>query len=160
MTQPNDLTAVPSTIQAIVSIFAIANPIDSNNRPIMVWYGQELGVFAEPTTIEINGVSMTQEPAELGPNFRREEEFLVHCKITVFSGEGTSDQDHFNRMNDAWTIWKALQVAVANNPTLNNNVRYAEFVSVDDLPTTTPRGNAMHQLAFELRCEQRVSSLS
>jgi hypothetical protein len=160
MTQPNNLTAVPATIQALIGIFGAAAPLDPNNRPIMVWYGRELGVFSEPTTIEINGVSQTQSPAELGPTYRREEEFYVHCKVSVFSGEGADSQDHVNRMIEAWNVWKALEVAVANNPTLNGNVRYAEMVSVDDLPSTSPRGSAMHQLSFELRCEQRVTSLS
>lgn len=160
MTQPNTITAVPATIQALVSIFSAAAPMDPNNRPIMVWYGRELGAFAEPTTIEINGVSQTQTCAELGPSYRREEEFLIHCKITVFSGEGADSQDHINRMIEAWNVWKSLEIAIANNPTLNQNVRYAEMASVDDLPSTTPRGSAMHQLTFEVRAEQRVTSLS
>ena len=160
MTAPNTITAVPNTIQALVSIFQAAAPMDLNNRPIMVWYVRELGVFAEPTTIEINGVSQTQMPAELGPTYRREEEFIVHCKLTIFSGEGADSVDHINRMVEAWNVWKLLEIAIANNPTLNGNVRFAEMSSVEDLPSSTPRGTAMHQLTFEIRAEQRVTSLS
>jgi len=157
---PNDLTSVPSTIAALVSIFGTACPIDPSNRPILVWYGQELGVYQTPTTIEINGASQTQTPAELGPTYRREEEFLIHGKISLFSGEGADVIDHLNRMNECWNIWKSLQTAVANNPTLNGNVRFAEFSSAEDMPSSTPRGNAMHQIMFDIRCEARVTSLS
>jgi len=125
-----------------------------------VWVGAELGVFQTPTTIEINGVTGDQQPAELGPNYRREETFSIHCKITVFAGEGSTPTDFLNRMDDTWTVFNAIEVAVANNPTLTQVVRYAECGDMDYVPTTTQNGSAMGQLTFEVRCSQRVTSLS
>lgn len=140
--------------QSLFSILSGLFPLDT------VWLGTELGVFQTPTTIEINGITGDQQPAELGPNYKREETFAIHCKITVFSGEGSTSTDFLNRMSDTWAVFDAIEIAIANNYTLTNVVRYAEIGETDYMPTTTQNGSAMGQLTFEVRCSQRVTSLS
>lgn len=153
-------SAYPAAVQQLIQVFTAAYPTDATGTPVMVWYGVELGVYSAPTTIEINGYTGDQEPAELGISYRREETGSIHCKITVYAGNGADSVDHVNRMVDCWNVWDALEVAVANNPTLNGTVRFAELGAMDDTPTTTGQGMAMGQLVFDVRYSARVQSLS
>lgn len=160
--QPADITAIPGTLPYLVTLYQTAYPMDTNNVPVVVWFGVELGVWSSPTTIEINGVEPAdQEPAELGPDYRREETFSVKCKITVFSGTGANGTpDFLARMTDCFTVWKALEIAVANDPTLGGNVRFAEFGEMQYEPTTDGKGDAVGTLLWVVRCQARVTSLS
>ena len=159
---PVDITAIPGTITYLVTLFGTAYPMDANNVPVLVWFGTELAAYSSPTTIEINGVDLAdQEPAELGPNFKREETFTVKCKITVFNGEGANGTpDFLARMTDCFAVWKPLVIAVANDPTLGGNVRFAENGEMIYTPTTDGSGRAMGSLTWGVRCQQRVTSLS
>lgn len=136
--------------------------MDPNNVPVTVWFGSELAVWSGPTTIEINGVEPAdQEPAELGPTYRREEVYSVKCKITVFNGEGANGStDFLTSMDNCWNVWIALEIAVANDPTLGGNVRFAEFGEMVYEPTTAANGAAMGTLLWVVRCQARVTSLS
>lgn len=159
---PSDISAIPGTLPYLVTLFGNAYPMDADNVPVLVWFGAELTTFSSPTTIEINGIDVAdQEPAELGPNYKREETFTVKCKITVFNGEGANGStDFLDRMNDCFTVWKALVIAVANDPTLGGNVRFAENGEMAYLPTTDATGRATGTLIWGVRCQQRVTSLS
>ncbi len=159
---PASVTAIPGTIHYVYNLFGATYPMDANNVPTLVWFGSELAVFSAPTTIEINCVDPAdQEPAEMGPNYRREELFSLKCKITVYSGEGANGAtDFLARMDDCFTVWKALAIAVANDPTLGDNVRYAEFGEMEYMPGTDASGRATGCLTWSVRCSQRVTSLS
>jgi hypothetical protein len=147
-------SCIPAAVHALFDLYQATYPADT------VWFGAELGTFATPTTIEINNVSGDQQPAELGPNYRREEVFSVACRITVFSGEGSDPIDFLNRMDDTYAVFNALEIAVANNPTLSGTVRFAECGQMDYEPTTDAKGMAMGHLTFVVRCSQRVTSLT
>jgi hypothetical protein len=162
MATPASVSAIPGTIPYLFNLFATTYPMDPNNVPTFVWFGVQLTAFSAPTTIEINGVGPAdQEPAEMGPNYKREETFSVNCRVSVFNGQGASGStDFIARMTDCFTVWKALEIAVANDPTLGNNVRYAEFGDMEYEPTTDGSGRAMGCLTWCVRCSQRVTSLS
>ena len=159
---PASITSIPGTVNYVYNLFSTTYPYDANNVPTFVWFGTELAAFSAPTTIEINCVDPAdQEPAELGPNYRREELYSIKCKITVFNGQGAGGAtDFLARMDDCFTVWKALEIAVANDPTLGGNVRYAEFGEMNYEPTTDGSGRAMGCLTWCIRCSQRVTSLS
>lgn len=159
---PASITSIPGAVNYLFTLFQTAYPIDANNVPVMVWFGTELGAFSAPTTIEINGIDPgDQEPAELGPNYKREETYAIKCKISVFSGSGANGAtDFLARMNDVFTVWKALEIAVANDPTLGGNVRFAEFGDMAYEPTTDGSGRATGCITWCVRCQQRVTSLS
>jgi hypothetical protein len=147
-------SCIPAATQSLFSIFTAAYPLYT------VWVGNELGVFATTDTIEINSVSADQAPAELGPSYRREEVFSVHCRITVIRGDASDPASYLGAMTDAFTIFNGLEAAVANNPTLTQVVRFAELGEMEYDPTTTAQGMSMAVLSFVVRCSQRVNSLS
>lgn len=154
-------SAIPGTIDDLITVFGTAAPTDTNNEPIMVWFGAELGVFTSPTTIEINGVDpVTREWAVLGPDYTIEEHFSVKCKISVFSGLATSLQDFIATKNLVFGVWNALEMAVANNPTLDGNVRLAWFDECMYEPSQDAAGQACGEITWVVKCEARVSTLS
>lgn len=159
---PASITSIPGTVNYLFDLFGTTYPLDANSVPTLIWFGVTLTTFSAPTTIEINEVEPAdQEPAELGPSYRREELYSIKCKITVFNGEGSNGaSDFLARMNDCFTVWKALAVAVANDFTLGGNVRYAEVGELCYEPTTDGSGRAMGCLTWVIRCSQRVTSLS
>jgi len=147
-------SCIPAATQSLFSLFSTTFPLYT------VWFGNELGVFATNNCIEINAVSGDQVPAELGPDYRREEVFSVHCRITVIRGDASDPASYLGCMTDAWTTFNALEVAVANNPTLTQVVRFSELGEMEYEPTTTGQGLAMGVLTFVVRCSQRVNSLT
>lgn len=158
---PAHITSIPGAIADLVTVFGNACPYDPNNEPITVWLGAELGVFAAPTTIEINGVdAVLREWASLGPDYMIEEQYSIKCKLSIFVGEGSAITDFLGVMNSAWSIWETLEIAVANNPTLDGNVRLCWFDETNYEPTTDAMGRAMGVISWVIKCEARVSTLS
>ena len=159
---PAHITAIPDTVDYLISLFQTTCPYDSNNEPIRVWFGVQLGVWQAPTTIEINKIQpIMREWAELGPTYRVEEHFSVWCKITVFSGEGMGGTPDFQASkNSVFSVWGALEKAVANDPTLGGNVRVCRFDDVNYEPTTDAAGRAAGMITWAITCEARVTTLS
>ncbi len=158
---PAHITSIPGAVADLVTIFGVTCPYDSNNEPIVIWLGEELGVFSSPTTIEINKVEpVVREWAELGPTYRIEEQYSIQCKLSVFTGQGSTLPDFLSSMNSAWSIWEALEIAVANNPTLDGNVRLCWFDETNYQPTTDSTGRAMASINWVIKCEARVTTLS
>lgn len=158
---PAHITSIPGAVSDLVTIFGVTCPTDPNNEPIVIWLGEELGIFSSPTTIEINGVDpVIREWASLGPDYRIEEQYSIKCRLSVFAGEGSVLTDFLNVMNAAWTIWEALEIAVANNPTLDGNVRLCWFDETNYQPTTDAQGRAMACINWTIKCEARVYTLS
>lgn len=156
-----DITSIPPALSALFAIFSAAYVTDSTGQAVTYWFGAVLPAWEAATTVELNGVHPAdQQPADLGPRYTREETFSVDSRITVFSGTAPSAASFIANMGDVWNVWKALETAVANNPTLNNTVRYAEFGEMDYTPATDGKGLAMGTLTWFVRCSQRVTSLS
>lgn len=123
----------------------------------------DLSQYVAPVTLQIMEVVGNADPAELGPNFRREETYSIVCEIVTFAG----DQDYLTRFNDAMTVYNAICVAVGNNPWLSTSglndataaVRFAEVGDFSIAPHATPIGQSVCSLQFHVRCSQRVDSL-
>ena len=75
-------SSVPGAVGALITILTAALPGDAT-----VWFGKALPVYTAPLTLQILKVSGDQEPAELGPSYRREETFSIHCELTSFAGD-------------------------------------------------------------------------
>ncbi len=159
---PAHISAVPGAIDYTVNLFSVTCPTDSSNVPIMVWFGAELGVWQEPTTIELNAVHpISRKWVQLGPTFRIEEDFSIQCKITVFSGEGAGGTTDFLTAKDnVFSVWDTLEMAVANDPTLGGNVRISWFDDADYQPAVDAAGRAMGLMTWVIKCQARVTTLS
>jgi hypothetical protein len=56
---------------AVANLLEIATSVLPSNS--LVWMGELVPKFTAPITLQITGVTGEQAPAELGPNYRREE---------------------------------------------------------------------------------------
>jgi hypothetical protein len=159
--QPAHITSIPNAITFLVNLFQTTCPYDSNNEPITIWLGEELGVFSAPTTIEINGVDpVDRQWASLGPNYLIEEDYSIKCKVSSFTGEGSSVTDFLSVMDSVWTIWEALEMGIMVDPTLGGYVRVCWFDETIYEPTTDGTGRAMAAISWVIKCEARVTTIS
>lgn len=155
------ITSIPPALQALFTVFEAAYPTDANGEAVLYWFGQSLPAWQPSTVVEITGVGPAdQQPASLGPDYLREETFSVDCGITVFQGVTPTAANYFTNMNAVWNVWIALEKAVANNPTLNGTVRFAEFGELTYEPATDAKGLVMGTLKWFTRCSARNFSLS
>jgi hypothetical protein len=155
------ITSIPDAIDQLFTIYQAAYPTDANGEAVYFWFGKELGAWSAPTTVQVIGVHPAdQEPAALGPDYTREELFSIECKLTVFGGMAPTLQSFLANKNSCWAAWKALAIAVANNPTLNGVVRFAEFGELDYIPDVDNKGMTMGTITWLAKCSQRVYSLS
>lgn len=130
---------------------------------VQVYYGKTLSQFTSPQTVQILGWTGDQEPAELGPSYRREETFQLHCEIVSWS-----DGDDFNaRETEVMDLFYTIATTIGNNPTLPSTyggtdgaVRYAEVGSFTFTPDMDGSGHSSGTLQFAVHCSQRVTSLT
>jgi hypothetical protein len=113
-------------------------------------------VYSAPITLEVYGFTGRQEPAELSPQARREEEFDINCCVSSYQG----DDDLESRMDEAQSAWALLSVAVGNDYTLGNTVRWAQMTEYTFVPDTDTSGKALGSVEFKINCQQRIDSLT
>ena len=144
-------SSIPNAVQQFITIAATVMPSQS-----VFWFGKALPVYTQPWTLQINEITADQQPAELGPTYRREELFELHGILSSWAG----DSDNISRLNEVFAMFADITVAVANNPTLNSAVRFAECSPVQYVPDVDPKGFSLGELNFEIRCSQRITSLT
>ncbi len=155
------ITSIPNALTQLFAVYQAAYPTDANGEPTYYWFGAVLSAWSAPTTIEINGVHPAdQEPVTLGPDYQREETFSIDCRLTMFNGSTPTTANYFLMMNNVWAAWTALEIAVANNPTLNGVVRYSEFGEMDYEPVADGKGMCMGALTWVVRGSARNYSLA
>jgi hypothetical protein len=143
-------SSIPAALTSLIQILTAALPATTQ-----VNVGPELPRYVAPQTLEILGVTGDQEWAELGGNYKREETYAIHCKLTAWAG----DADWESRFQEALVLFDTVSVAVGTNPTLNSTVRLSEVGSLDLVPILTERGSAAG-FAFQVHASQRIQSLS
>lgn len=145
-------SSVPGALVAIMSIAAAALPAGTT-----VHYGPELFAYAAPLTFMISQIPGDQVPAELGPDYRREETFSFTCSLIYYEG---GVPDFVAHLQTLMTNFVLLSRAIANNPTLNQAVRFAEVGNFLISPETDANGQSATTIDFSIRCQQRVTSLT
>lgn len=140
---------IPATLNYFIQLCQATLPADR-----LVYFGKRLAKYTAPITLQVAGITGDQVVAELGPSYRREETFALHCVLSAFSG----DQQYIDRFNDIFNDWSAITIAVANDPALGNNVRYAEVGNMSYLPEATTHGMSIGDLSFDVRCQVRITS--
>jgi hypothetical protein len=113
-------------------------------------------MFTAAITLQVLAIVGDQTPAELGPNYRREETYSIMCELTAYAG----DEDYTARLSEAMTAFGLVEVAVANDADLGGNVRFAECGNFTFTPDSNAPGKCIGQLAFDVRCSARVNSLT
>lgn len=152
-------SSIPGAVSNLYSLLTVAF---EDQETVLVYYGKTLETFVSPQTVQINGWTGDQEPAELGPSYRREETFQIKMEIDSFSG----DQDYLSRQTEVMDLFATVSTVVANNWTLpstyggtDGTVRYAEVGTF----TFTPESNggmSLGTLLFDVHCSQRIRSLT
>ena len=145
-------SSIPAAVANLQTLLVAAFPAPTTQ----VWFGKTLSTYVAPLTVQWLGITGDQQPAELGPNYRREETYSIEMEIVSFAG----DQDYVARTNETMTAFNTLSVVVANNYTLSNAVRFAEVGTFDLTPEAGDQGQSMARLAFAVHCSQRINSLT
>lgn len=145
-------SSVPSAVNAFISIATTALPPSA-----LVWFGKPLGAYTAPVTLQVTGVrNGEQQVATMGPEYKREETYEIECSLTSWAG----DSDFTGRMNEVFLNYGLLTLAVGNNPTLNQTVRFAEIHSFEYTPGADAKGMTLGALDFSIHCQARISSLT
>jgi hypothetical protein len=144
-------SSIPGAVPYLVALAQTALGSDAT-----VWFGKELPLYSAPITMQITQIVADQVPAELGPNYKREETYSIYCTITAYAG----DQKFLDRLSEAFTAFDAVEVAVANDPTLGGNVRFAQLGGMGFTPGADAQGQSIGTLPFLVRCQARVTSLT
>lgn len=145
-------TAIPGALTQFMTIATAALPSGST-----IWFGEELPTYTAPVTLQITEITGDQKPAEMGTQYRREETFGLVCSIVCYQG---GEPDFPTILGNVTTNFVLVSQAVANNPTLNSAVRFAQVGNFHIVPVTDANGMSAISLDFVIRCEQRVTSLN
>ena len=145
-------SSVPDALAGFMSIATAAFP-----EGVQVWFGKPLPRYEAPITLQILGVRPgEQEAITLGPDYTREERYSIECLLTSYAG----DPDYIGRAQEVFTEFHLLTIAVANNPTLNGAVRFAEIKSFEYVPDADGAGKTLGALTFTVDCQARITSLT
>lgn len=158
-------SSVPAVVPAFISLAKTAFPAGAQ-----VWFGTVMPVnqsgpgnvsgVASGITLQIPGIHFNEDEfAELGPSYRHEEHYNIEGLLTAWSG----GQDYAQLLQDVYTEYANLTIALANNPTLglNNPVpRLAWPRQLGVNPTPDAQGFASVQIQFEVEVQARVTSLT
>jgi len=123
----------------------------------MVMFSPPQLAYTAPLTFLITEITGDQKPAELGNQYRREETFNLVCTLVAYQG---GPPDYIDQLTSLMASFVTLSQAIANNPTLNGAVRFAEVGNFDIVPATDGGGQGAVTLDFQIRCSQRVTSLN
>lgn len=151
MTLPSG-SAIPGALAQFMVVASAALPAGTT-----VWFGEELPTYTTPLTLQITEITGDQAPAEIGPQYRREETFSLTCSMFAYQG---GPPDFPGILSTLMTQFVVLSRAVANNPTLNSAVRFAQVGNFIITPASDPNGQSAVTLDFAVRCEARVTSLA
>jgi hypothetical protein len=157
-------SSIPAAVTNLMALLKSVLPASTQ-----ISYGPVPGsntneIYLAPNTCFIYDVVGDQQPAEMGPNYRREETYSIYCEITAFEG----DQDFLRTQQSCFSMFSQVEIAIANNPWLSTSgqnddtaaVRYAEVGNIHFSPQLTPKGQSNGSLQFHVRCSQRINSLT
>ncbi len=92
---------------------------------------------------------------EIGPNLRREEIFDLNCCLSSFAG----DQDFDAREAEVMTNWALVTVALNNDASFNNLVRWAQITEYEFTPEANATGQSIGTLDFKVNAVQRIDTM-
>ena len=160
-------SSVPAVIPAFMTLATSALPAGAE-----IWLGAVLPVYqAGPGAVsglstgiicQISGITFDEDSyAELGPSYRHEEHYNLSGCVISWSGGTTGT--FAQCLQDAYTAYSALSVAVANNPTLGLPTPAPRLVWMRQLSVAIApdsNGFAQAQVEWEAQVQSRVTSLT
>jgi hypothetical protein len=145
-------SSIPAAVNGFTGIVTTAVGAECD-----VYFGQPQEVYVSPKRLRITGVrDIRQEPAEIGPNYKREETYILECEIASIAG----GDDFAGRMDECFDIFEKVTTAVAVNYTLGGAVRFAQVTEGEYIPDRDPNGQTLGILQFGIDCQQRITSLT
>lgn len=145
-------SAIPGALAQLLAIATAALPDGTT-----VYFGPEQRAYTAPLTFQVSEIPGDQEPGPISPDFMREEKFSLVCSLIAYQG-GVADFS--GALADLMANFVLLSRAIANNPRLNEAVRFAQVGNFHVHPETDANGFSATYLDFSVRCEQRVTSLT
>lgn len=141
-----------------------------------VWFGSVMPKAPQNIMLAVTSVAGgDQKPAEMGINYKREEEYVLECELTSHSG----DADFLSRMNEVFSAWRLITTAVANDPSLtgvpntsqnsfpsstggvgHSAVRFAQIKNMNFVGKPNTNGQSVGVIMFDIHCEARIESLT
>lgn len=144
--------SLPAVVPALQSVLQGALP-----SGFQVVFATVMPIYINAQSCMITGARFSMDTwAVLGPDYTHEEQYGISC--TLISSYGTNDE--FSRLNEVYTLYKNISVAIANNPTLNGTVRVAGTTQNAYSPTKDAKGFDVGRLDFTVKVEVRVQSLT
>lgn len=144
---------------AVHALLTMMDPTQGGVLPAgaLVTFGKYLPAYEASITFQVTGVRVNEDNiAELGPSYRHEEDFDIEAILAIWAG----DNDQLQRFDDVFTNYNLIETTIANNPTLNGNVRVAVVSKGDYTPDQDAAGNTVGELSININCTQRVASLT
>lgn len=158
-------SSVPKVIPAFKALAASALPSGSQIVFATVlprWQAKpgDVATIGSGATLQITGIHFTQDaPGELGPLYRHEEHYSILCSLCAWAG----DWDFDSRLQDAYTLYSDLSIAISSNPTLGLTTpkpRLAWPRQLDVSPGPDAFGRSGVTITFEVQVQARVESLT
>lgn len=148
---PNS-SAIPGALAQTLAIARAAFPANTT-----VWFGADLPSYSAPLTFQVSEITGDQQPAEIGQLYRREETFNLVCTLVTYQGGQPEFETQLPTLMESFAL---LSAAIGNNPSLNGSVRYAQVGNFVVTAQVDANGMSVLSLDFNIRCTQRVNSLS
>lgn len=157
-------SSVKPAVNGLMTLMTAVLPVTTT---VAVARSNALFVYTAPLTFLITNVMGDANWAELGPSYRIEEQYSIHCELTSYMG---GNQDFLDRWDEVLDAWSIATVAIANDPHLtgipnngeavNGPVRVARYSGYNLTSDADPKGNSIGCLEFAVDCKQRVTSLT
>lgn len=145
-------SSVPTSIPAFIAIAQAALP-----EGFQIRQGAVFGPFIAAQSLQITGIRFTKDQhAELGPNYKHEEEYNILCSLVGTAG----NDDTASRIQEVAALYADLSVAIANQPTLSGTVRTAWTTQTGYKLSPTSQGWSAAQVDFQVIVTARVPSES
>lgn len=152
-------TAIPGAVAAVMNVAQTNLPANAT-----VYFGSELPSYSNPWTFQITEVSGDQAYDSIGPRYRREETFNLICLLTYYDGSNNFP----GLLATVMQQFTIIATAIGANPSLTDYtvpgvtqvVRVAEVGNFIVTPATDANGRCACTLSFNVRCAQRVESIS
>src|ERR1700743_3368810 len=161
--------AVNNFIALMTTLFT-----NAGHPEYQIQFGKLQQMYTAPITLEILGVDAgDQKPAELGPSYKRDEEYVIECNLCSYAG----DQDFLSRMVEVFDVWEIVTAGIANDPSLtgvpnspqksfpsstggvgHSSVRFAQIRNMNFYGKPTTQGKSVGCITFDIHCEARIES--
>jgi hypothetical protein len=148
-------SSIPGAVTYFMDLCNTALP-----DPVSVQFTSVVPMYTSAKMLIVKSITdIVQTPAELGPSYKREEEYRINCELTSYYGD-QNVQSFSDRFDEVFSMFSQITVALGNDYMLGGNVRLAQVEEGEYTPKVDLRGRTVGCLDFTIHCEQRIESLT